>query len=230
MIQNNQTINLHLVEYVATELGPLIDEFILVGGCAAGLLITDSARPPIRQTIDVDLTAEILSLSSYYDLQEKLKSRGFTEDQEIICRWKKSGALVDVIPANDIGLGFSNRWYPLAIETASEVTLPNGTLIRVISAPAFVASKLESFYDRGDGDYGHHDMEDIVNIIDGRAELEKEIRQSDSSIREFISDEFDALLSDSKFTDQIAWHLRPERNEQQRTEMIINRMRSIAGL
>ena len=47
--------NLERVELVATALGPLRDELVFVGGCAAGLLMSDPGATPIRATIDVDL-------------------------------------------------------------------------------------------------------------------------------------------------------------------------------
>ncbi len=61
-----QDPNLSVVSLVAQALGPLNAEFMLVGGCAVGLLITDRGRPPVRQTIDVDLVAEVTSLTGYY--------------------------------------------------------------------------------------------------------------------------------------------------------------------
>ena len=46
--------NLALLEEAAALLGPLLDELVLVGGCAAGLLVTDPGASPIRPTEDVD--------------------------------------------------------------------------------------------------------------------------------------------------------------------------------
>ena len=57
--------NLAVVSLVARALGSLRDEFMLVGGCAVGLMITDQARPPVRPTLDVDLVAEIASITDY---------------------------------------------------------------------------------------------------------------------------------------------------------------------
>jgi hypothetical protein len=38
--------NIPLLDSVAHALGPLCQRFVFVGGCAAGLLVTDSAAPP----------------------------------------------------------------------------------------------------------------------------------------------------------------------------------------
>jgi len=47
--------NLARLEEAAEKLGPLLDELVLVGGCAAGLLVTDPGSAPIRPTQDVDM-------------------------------------------------------------------------------------------------------------------------------------------------------------------------------
>ena len=44
-----------------------------------------------------------------------------------------------------------------------------GLRIRVVTAPYFVATKLEAFRGRGRGDYiSSHDLEDLLAVIDGR--------------------------------------------------------------
>ena len=41
--------NLAKVELIAEAIGDLADDLVFVGGCAAGLLITDPAAPPVRE-------------------------------------------------------------------------------------------------------------------------------------------------------------------------------------
>lgn len=75
-------------------------------------------------------------------------------------------------PAAENVLGFSNRWYDLALRTARIVQLPGGGLpVRLIRPDCFLATKLEAFEDRGAGDYlGSHDLEDVLSVVDGRSE------------------------------------------------------------
>jgi len=49
-----QNPNLEILIFAVEKLGNLADEMVFLGGCAAGLLITDSAAPPLRVTHDVD--------------------------------------------------------------------------------------------------------------------------------------------------------------------------------
>lgn len=60
--------------------------------------------------------------------------------------------------------------------------LPSGREILAATAPVFLATKLEAFYGRGNGDYAHHDMEDIVNLIDGRPSLGTEVNESPEAL------------------------------------------------
>ncbi|MDB5823794.1 MAG: hypothetical protein JWR21_2498 [Herminiimonas sp.] len=222
--------NADSVELVAHALGELCEELVLVGGCAVGLLVTDPARPSVRATIDVDLVAEVVSLASYYDLRKRLIDRGFQEHGDVICRWRKGALIVDVMPAEEIGLGFSNRWYPLAVQHAQSFKLQSGTTIRVVTAPLFIATKLESFAGRGKGDYAHHDIEDIVNVVDGRKELVDEVADADATVRDYIREEFEDLLADELFTERLPWHLHPDDSNQARVPLLIERLRKLAGL
>jgi hypothetical protein len=70
-----------------------------------------------------------------------------------ICRWTYRGTQVDLMPTDPTVLGFANRWYDLAVRTAADVRLPSGAVIRLIAAPAFLATKFEAF----DGSLGKED-------------------------------------------------------------------------
>jgi hypothetical protein len=222
--------NVSLVELVADALGTLTNELVLVGGCAVGLLITDAGRPTIRETQDVDMVAEVVTLPGYYRLEEELRKKGFQEQPDIICRWAKEGLLVDVMAARDIGHNFTNEWYEAAVRNSQQYKLPSGNEIRLITAPYFLATKLVSFNNRGRGDYEHHDMEDIINLVDGRVELVQEVLDSDSDVQEYIMDEIEALLSDQTFIEKLPWQLHPDVNNQGRVDLIIQRLRKLAGL
>lgn len=225
--------NVAAVELVAAALGPLCAELVLVGGCSVGLLITDQARPPVRQTIDVDLVAQVASVADYYGvLHQNLRARGFAEcaDADHICRWTKGKLIVDVIPSKDIFGHTTNVWYEQVVQCATKVMLSTKQEIRVISAPLFIATKLEAFASRGDGDYLRHDMEDIVNVVDGRAELIDEVKASDQLLRDFIEEEIDRLLADPIFLEQLPGHFRADSGSQARVPIVIKRLRSLAGI
>jgi hypothetical protein len=144
--------NLVILELVVERLGPLVDELVFLGGCATGLLLTDAAAPPIRATRDVDVITGAASLSAYHRLSDRLRKRGFREDQSPeapICRWTAPGVLLDVMPANPEILGFGNPWYTPAMSSATQHKLPSGNSIQMVTAPYFLATKLSAFDGRG---------------------------------------------------------------------------------
>lgn len=223
----NEDPNLSIVSLVAHALGDLRDEFMLVGGCAVSILITDPARPPVRQTIDVDMVTEVTSLADYYKALAPLKRTGFSEDcnADHMCRWRKGELILDVMPSQEV-LGHSvNRWYAEAIKAPQKVVLASGEAIYVITAPLFIATKLESFNNRGKQDYMHHDMEDILNVVDGRDELLLELAAAPEAVQEFIQGEIDGYLADETFVDRLSW-IFPDG----RAEFVIKRLRALAGL
>ncbi len=152
----------------------------LFGGCAAGLLLTDPAAPPIRVTQDVDVITEVTSLADYQRLSKQLRKRGFKEDQSTnapVCRWVSEAIMLDVMPTDQTILGFGNAWYQTAMENSQTIKLPSGKQIALVTAPCFLATKLDAFKGRGLSDYVmSHDMEDIISVLDGRPEIMEEVK------------------------------------------------------
>ena len=115
--------NLPILIVIVQALGDLKDEMVFVGGCAAGLLLTDPAVDHIRATNDVDAIVEVAALNDFYVAESRLEARGFVRNMpsELICRWehRASGVLFDMMPVDPSVLGFANRWYPEAVHTAT---------------------------------------------------------------------------------------------------------------
>lgn len=217
---------------VAKALGDLLDEVVFVGGMVRELLVTDPAAGPARVTHDVDCVAGAASYPEYVQLSERLRARGFaecTDDGAPICRWVVRDVRVDVMPVDPVVLGFSNVWYPSAIDHAVRVDNA-GAHARVVDAPHFLATKIEAFLGRGQKDFYHHDMEDIVALVDGRPELTGEIRGAPKELREFVAKTLAEWLGDRRFVDVVAGHLRGDAASQARKPMILDRLREIAGI
>jgi len=233
-MNRKQNPNLQILELAVTELGSLAGDMVFVGGCATGLLITDIAAPPIRPTQDVDVITEVASLGAYHRLSEQLRKRGFKEDQSPeapICRWITAGVVLDVMPTNSEILGFGNDWYRPALETAESVILPSGSRIRMVTAPYFLATKLEAFYGRGKGDYAaSHDMEDIVAVLDGRPSIVDEVKRSNQPLLNYLSAQFAGLLNDRYFSESLSGHLPGDAASQGRVSFVLKRIEYLANL
>lgn len=138
-----------------------------------------------------------------------------------------SGDLIlDLMPTDSSILGFTNRWYSPALEHARKFEIGRYG-IRVITAPYFVATKLEAFHGRGKDNFSSHDLEDIVTVIDGRPELVEEVHSAPTDLRKYLSDEFGALLSNRSFLDALPGHLLPDIASQQRAGLILDRIKRL---
>lgn len=225
--------NLAILSRVAAAIGALRETLVFVGGCATGLLVTDVRAQPIRATIDVDLVAHVLSRAEYRAIEKQFEALGFVHDlsaEAPICRWRSGEIAVDLMPTDESILGFHNRWYVLAVKTANSLILPNDLTINLITAPAFIATKLEAFKGRGDNDYlASHDMEDIITVVDGRATLLDEINASDSEFREYLVAEFCALMSNPRFVEALGGHLPGDSGSQARLPRLRARLRALAS-
>ena len=227
--------NVAMLEVVAEALGDeLREETVFVGGAAAGLLITDPAMPAIRPTEDVDLIFQAAALVEYHRFEERLRARGFAQDHSPgapICRWRIGAVTVDAMPTIDDVLGFSNRWYPVAIETATHVDLPSGRRILLITAPAFLATKLEAFDGRGNRDFlFSHDLGDLLAVVDGRDALVNECMQAPPELRAYLRERLAALLATPAFVEALAGHLPGDAASQERLPEMEARLRLIASL
>ena len=95
------------------------------------------------------------------------------------------------MPSDPAVLGYANRWFVEGLARADKFTLPSGAVIQIFKPTYFLATKLEAFSGRGEGDPYHKDVEDIIILIDGRTELLEEVRQAESELKEFITMEFE---------------------------------------
>ncbi len=229
MIQ--QEIAKAAILHVARKLGHLCEKGVFLGGSVTALLITDPAASDTRPTKDVDIVVRTESYAGVVQLEEELRKLGINNDTTPgapTCRWIADGCLLDVVP---VGVGvnvYTDRWSPIAIEYAQRLELEKGLWIRHVTAPFFIAIKLEAFADRGEGNYqDSQDIEDIIYLIDGRPELGVELQNSGFDLRSYVAAEFRALLDNRDFREAIFAHLLPDAASQAREVLIVQRMENI---
>ncbi|HEY8249628.1 MAG TPA: hypothetical protein VIG70_03415 [Burkholderiales bacterium] len=227
--------NLGLLIAVAQALGELRERFVFVGGCATGLLITDPAAPAARPTRDVDVIVEAGALLEYREIGRALQAKGFSQPLaagDPPYRWTgRDGSKLDVMPTEEAILGFSNRWYRDAIRTAREIALRERLSIRLVTAPYFLATKYEAFLGRGRGDYlASHDFEDLIAVIDGRPELEAEVRGCEPRLREHLAAVMRTTIADERFTSALGGFVIENGGSPGRASSLFARMQRLAGL
>lgn len=221
--------NLPQLRRIAGALGTLREQVVFVGGSVAGLLLTDPLAEGVRATIDVDAIVEA-SRAAFHQLENELGERGFVRDMtsDVICRWvhRESGLLFDLMPVDDAVLGFTNPWYAYAVQTAESLDIAEGVRIRLLSAVAFVATKLEAFASRGKGDFlASHDLEDVLNVVNGRDELVEEMAAAPASLKAFVARTFVGLLTNPDFENVLPGLIA----EPERADVVLARLRVLRG-
>ena len=191
-------LNIELLTAIANAMGELREQVVFVGGCATGLLITQPHVADARATEDVDAIVEVASLVRYHAFACELMKLGFKQtmaDNTPPFRWFWNRMQLDLVPLDEKILGFANRWSKPGFEAATVAVLPSGLQLRHLSAPYFMATKLEAFKDRGNNDvYLSHDLEDVISVVDGREELHDELSAASPEVRSFVAHTFRSIL------------------------------------
>jgi hypothetical protein len=152
------------------------------------------------------------------------KVKGFSIDmgEEVMCRMILDNLKVDFMPIDEQALGFTNIWYKDAVATAQDYALTDTLTIKLITPEYFVATKLEAYLGRGKGDaLSSHDIEDLLNIFDGRASIVDDIASASEDLRNYISDQFKNLMADGNFEYAVQG---TARNDSDREQLIFERI------
>ena len=218
---------------VVRRLEPLETRMVFLGGAIVTFLVDYPDLIDVRQTMDIDLAVEVVTRLDYSKIEEKLIALHINPDTSEgapKCRWIIDGFKVDVMPGQDPTGEWRVRWFDVALETA-ETRIVDDTPCPIASAPSFIATKMEAFADRGNGNFlASHDIEDIVTVIDGRASLDAEIRASSNSLCTYITDTMAAYIRNVAFLESLAGYLPPDGASQQRLPGLIEKVKAIAAV
>lgn len=229
----SHTHNIQMLETVAQALGrDLCQEVAFVGGCTTALLLTDEfSREEVRYTDDVDLVVHLTGYAQWQKLVEQLRHKGFKQSpqDEVICRMRLGELKVDFMPADAETanlLGCNNRWFKDGLANAQWHELPSGCRIRLFTPPYFLGSKLEAYGGRGaQNPLGSQDLEDILNLVNGREELLQEVDSAAPELRGYLAQTLAAQLENNYFGMKVQ---DAARGDNEREQIIWQRLRHIA--
>ena len=205
-------------------------DFAFLGGSVLTLLVTDKTADAIRVTKDVDVMMNIRSRKEYHAADAELERRGFKHDTREgapVCRWICDDVTVDILPIREDVLGWNSTWFEQALAEAQTIMI-GGRRIKTISAPYFVALKLEAFEDRGRKDFlCSTDFEDVICLFNGRATVADEII-ANSVLRQGLAAKFNDYLASADLEDAVEGFVQTENDPEARKERILGDFRRIA--
>ncbi len=211
----NQHQNITRIKAVYNSLGALKDKVVFVGGSTVALYAdyeNGIQEDLVRPTDDVDILIELWAYYDYTEVEEKLRSVGFQNVKEsgVICRYRIQGIIVDLLATGKDVLGFGNKWYPDGFKQAIEMAIDDEHNIMILSAPYFIATKLEAFKSPGregnnDGRISR-DFEDIIFIFEHRSSIWKELDQSNGELKTYLKEEFRRITTHPQFEEWVDGH------------------------
>jgi len=202
-VTSRRALSLRAIAAIAAAFGDLKERVVFVGGTVPALYPIEEGVD-IRPTTDVDCIVNVATTVEYYAFFHALRTRGFTEctdEGAPICRLLHDDLRVDVMPSADTAIGPTNRWYAEAMREAAEYDVVAGVRVRAITPLYFIATKLEAFRSRGDGDFiASHDLEDVLAVLAGLPTARGEITAGAASV------ELARLMQLESFVDAIPGH------------------------
>lgn len=223
----NRTINIAVVAEVARALKELKNQMVFIGGAVVSLYADDPVADEIRPTSDIDMTINLMNFSNWTKMQERLAELGFYPDPfgHAICSYKYRDIPVDIMPAEDGPLGPSNKWYKIGFEDLWKVKAKEEE-IRILSAPAYLATKFEAFNSRGSDYRTSPDFEDIIYVLDNRLTIVHEVENAHIEIREFLKSEMKKILSNKFLEEILNSHIHPLMQEE-RSPIVLEKLTQI---
>lgn len=225
--------NLDLLEGIAHAVRPLLDEIVFVGGAIAELYTTVPVLPRARATTDTDALCEAASYVEYAQLGRRLEALGFRQalrHNDPAYRWRSAAGVLDLMPIVEDVLGFTNAWYTYGLANAVEHTLADGLRIRILSPPAYLATKLAAYESRGKEDpYSSHDLEDIVALLARRPELVAEVEATPVELRSWTRDTITEFLARDDAEELVGANLPGGAAMAPLRRIVLDRMRQLAS-
>ncbi|PID86945.1 MAG: hypothetical protein CSB13_01860 [Chloroflexi bacterium] len=200
MTHKAELSNTRMLQLVAEKLGRLREKVVFLGGAVIPFLITEPDVPMTRFTKDIDIIFRYENREELYEFEDGLRDSGFKKKfNGAVCQWEVDGVHIDVFPTDPevITRFIGNHWWAEAEQSAITADIGNGLIINIIPGHCFVGVKLCAFMMRGKRDYlMSYDINDIILIIAGRAEIEQEVLvRASPQLRKFIIGELKNIYS-----------------------------------
>ncbi len=117
------------------------------------------------------------------------------------------------------------------LKSATDFVLEPGLAVRIAAPSAYLATKWVAFASRGAADpMSSHDLEDLVAVVAGRAEIVGDVQASPPEVRQFICRETAAFLAAPWAAGILEGNLPDARRVPGLVEGVTRRFRQLASL
>ncbi|HEY2850060.1 MAG TPA: hypothetical protein VGI97_09290 [Gemmatimonadaceae bacterium] len=182
---------------VAIAIEPVLNRVVLAGPPALELLLNDSTERHLRLNFAADSVFQLLSTSMVDRLGLDLQRAGFTRVGRTshADRWHGAELTLELIQVQTDGT--TPRQLCLEYATLLTHAIPVGPQLTIRSAvaPALLALECTSFIESGTPVLESEELERVVLLIAGRAEIEKECAAAPAELRAIIMESLSALVA-----------------------------------
>ncbi len=151
-------------------------------------------------------------------------------DDDVTCRWHYDDIILDVMPTDEKILGWGNFWYKESIKHAVAHQITEDIRIKSVTAPYFLATKIEAFKSRGNNDFlGSHDFEDIITVISGCVDIGDQVRASSYDLKSHLKSVFNQFLKNDQCMQSLPGHVSDGPVTMQRVQTVIERIEQLSA-
>lgn len=217
-----------LFRNTARRLLPLLDELVFCGGCATAQMFSEVGfiRPTPPQWLDV--IAKTQGDMGWGGLTVKLKEMSLREDTIGRGRWKLGALTLCFWNVDPLYNPFASRFISDAYAMPRKVMAAPDLKVKLVNPAMFLALKLEAFHGRGGNDFQHSDdLNDLIAILAGRAEVAFDLRLAAPQVKTFIQRNLAEYKSKRDFQEAIK---RVLNNDEARIATTLTRLNEIVRI
>ena len=223
------------VEQLAARLGTLQNRLIFAGDCALSFLLTNRGIARLPRPMQSNAILSVIGYGSPDRLGAELRQLGLQADRSQLpadCWRTNDGTRLELITPEG-WTPVENPWYQFVLECTLQIQPTQGPAFRVSGAAAFLATHLfgcEAYCDAGTASEWSRRMEDVVLLVIGRSEVEREMAAAPPDVRAHVRTSLEPLLGSAEAL-AIVHRVMPRAiRSPLAAHRTLNRLRRIAGL
>jgi hypothetical protein len=176
----------------ARAIEPLLNRVVFTGRQVAELLATDPVTVAPRATFTSDAVLRVLSTASLDRVAVDLQRLGLRRvaHSATTDRWSvDANVTVEVTYVSGDESDPATIWLEYASLLTMAVDVGDGLSARITGAPALLALDWAAFRSSGESALDSGELEDIIVLVGGRAEVVREVGAAPPELRSFVASE-----------------------------------------